>query len=91
MEKIIKKTIECMKSLDTLKAKLDDKSYWINKAKEEAGFEPTEDSWISVEILHYKIEIAVYQGKSGNCKNSCYWINGKWFNTPFPEKIPYLW
>ena len=58
----------------------------IQKAQEEAGFEPHEGDWISVEITTWKIMIHVYP-KSG-CKGARYWINGKWFDTAFPSTIP---
>jgi len=87
MKEILKEIVECQERIYTLERKLDNKSYWINKAKEEAGFEPHEGDWISIDIKLWKIEVNVYP-KSG-VKGARYWINGKWFNTSFPEKIPY--
>ena len=89
MEKVINELLSHLKEVANLQYKLNDKDYWINRAKEEAGFVPREGDWIYVEVTLYKIEVSVYhaENKPGERR---YWINGEWFNTPFPEKYPYL-
>lgn len=87
MEKKIEQLREHLKQVCILKYELNNPEYWINKAKEEANFVPAEGDWISVEFTLYKIAISIYSKQSGN---SVYWINGKWFNTPFPDNYPSL-
>ena len=86
MKELIREIVECQKKIRELNHQIDNKEYWIKKAQKEAGFEPHEGDWISVEITTWKIMIHVYP-KSG-CKGARYWINGKWFDTAFPSTIP---
>ena len=53
-----------------------------------SGFIPKEGDWIHVEVTLWHIRISVYH-KNGT-KDAKYWLNGEWFNTPFPEKYPNL-
>ena len=89
MENVIKALIDSLKKIYGLKYKLEDKDYWINRAKEEAGFIPREGDWIHVEVTIWKIEVSVHHDRHVSGENR-YWINVEWFNTPFPEKYPYL-
>lgn len=89
MEEIIKKLVMCLKEVDSLKDQLNDKNYWIEKAKKEAGFVPKEDTWIHIEVTTWKIEVSVYPSYKGSTDGAKYWINGKWFDTSFPGSIPY--
>lgn len=89
MEKIINELTSHLKEIYNLRDKLNDKEYWINRAKEEAGFIPREGDWIHVEVTMYHIRISVYHN-GGNAKDSKYWINGEWFDIPFPKKYPDL-
>ena len=88
MEKVINELLSHLKEVVNLQYKLNDKDYWINRAKEEAGFIPREGDWIHVEVTLWHIRISVYH-KNG-AKDAKYWLNGEWFNTPFPEKYPNL-
>lgn len=88
MEDIINKISNCLKEVYSLKSKLDNKDYWIDRAVKEAGFIPKEGDWIHVEVTLWHIRISVYH-KNG-AKDAKYWLNGEWFNTPFPEKYPNL-
>lgn len=87
MNKKIEKLAENLKQVCILKQELDNPEYWINKAEKETDFTPAEGDWISVEITIYKIQIDVYHKRG---PKGVYWINGKWFNTPFPENYPSL-
>lgn len=89
MEAIIKEVVSCQKKLIQLEEQLKDRAFWIKKAQEEAGFIPEEGDWVHVEIGRYKIQVSVYH-KNRDIGTSRYWINGQWFNTNFPDKIPYL-
>ena len=89
MEKVIDELISHLTKVRDLQDKLHDKEYWINRAKEEAGFIPREGDWIHVEITIWKVAVSVYHDKHVIGENR-YWINGEWFNTPFPEKYPHL-
>lgn len=89
MEKVIDELISHLTKVRDLRDKLHDKEYWINRAKEEAGFIPREGDWIHVEITIWKVAVSVYHDKRVIGENR-YWINGEWFNTPFPEKYPHL-
>lgn len=89
MEKVISKLISYSKEISNLKCKLYNKEYWINRAKEEAGFIPKEGDWIGVEVTMWSIRISVYH-KENSVTGAKYWINGEWFDTPFPEKYPDL-
>jgi hypothetical protein len=52
---------------------------------------PKEGDWISVEITLWHIRISVYPKYTDNkLKEARYWLNGEWFDTPFPEKYPNL-
>lgn len=87
MENIIKKIANLQNELRDLKESLSDTAYWVDKAKE-AGFIPMEGDWIAVELQPWKIMVRVYhKDYKGNNK---YWINGEWFDTPFPKKIKYI-
>ena len=87
MEKVIDEMLSHLKEVVNLQYKLNDKEYWINRAKEEAGFIPREGDWIHVEVTIWKV--SVHHDKHVNGENR-YWINGEWFDTPFPKKYPYL-
>lgn len=63
------------------------KQYWINKAKEEAGFIPEEGDWVHVETSLFKIRISVHHKSHSDSK---YWINGKWKNSSFGSDYPDL-
>ena len=89
MEKVINELTSHLKEINNLKYELKDKEYWINRAKEEAGFIPREDDWISVEITMWHIRVSVYH-KANGAKEARYWLNGEWFDTPFPERYPDL-
>jgi hypothetical protein len=87
MKQIIKELAECQKKMYALEQQLKDKDYWINKAKEEAGFIPEgEKDWLHVEVTTFMIEVSVHHDNYGGAK---YWINGQWFDTPFPSKYPH--
>lgn len=91
MENTINKISNCLKEVNNLKYELEDKEYWINKAAKETGFIPREGDWISVEVTLWYIRVSVYRKYTDhNLKEARYWINGEWFNTPFPEKYPRL-
>lgn len=91
MEKVIGEILSHLKEISNIRYKLNDKEYWINRAKEEAGFIPREGDWISVDITPWHIKVSVYHKHTDhNIKEARYWINGEWFNTPFPEKYPDL-
>lgn len=91
MENTINKISNCLKEIHSLSYKLNDKEYWIDKAAKEAGFIPKEGDWISVDITIWHIRISVYHKYTGHgAKESRYWFNGEWFDTPFPEKYPDL-
>lgn len=86
MEKVINELISHLKGIRNLQYKLNDKEYWINRAKEEAGFVPQEGDWIHVEVTTWKVEVSVYHKQSA--RESRHWINGSWFDTSFPGKHP---
>ena len=88
MTEIIEKLIASIKEVRNLKKELENKEYWINRAKEEAGFIPEKDDWISIEVSSYIIRVSVYH-KHNSGKN-VYWINGQWFDTPFPKESPII-
>ena len=91
MEKVINELVSHLIGAVNLRNKLQDKEYWINRAKEEAGFIPREGDWISVEVHTWKIVVHVYHGCTDHdAREARYWINGEWFDTPFPDKYPYL-
>lgn len=89
MEKVINELASHLNRVYDLQCELNDKEYWINRAKEEAGFIPREGDWVHVEVTIYHIRISVYH-KANGAKDAKYWLNGEWFNTPFPEKYPNL-
>lgn len=89
MEKKINELVLTLQQANNLERQISDREYWINRAKEEAGFVPREGDWVHVEITMWSIRISVYH-KANSAKDSKYWINGEWFNTPFPEKYPFL-
>lgn len=89
MEEIINKIADCLKEVSSLKYELDDKDYWIDKAAKETGFIPREGDWIHVEVTIWKIAVSVHHDKHVIGENR-YWINGEWFDTPFPKKYPNL-
>ena len=89
MEKVINELLSHLKEVANLRYKLNDREYWINRAKEEAGFIPREGDWIHVEVTIWKIEVSVHHDRHVSGENR-YWINGEWFDTPFPDKYPYL-
>lgn len=88
MEKVINELISHLKGISNIRHKLYDKEYWINRAKE-TGFIPQEGDWIGVDIQMWSIRISVYH-KANSAKDAKYWINGEWFDRPFPEKYPDL-
>lgn len=91
MEDVINKMSNYLKEVYYLKSKLDNKEYWINRAKEEAGFIPKEGDWISVEVTLWLIRVSVYHNHTDhNLKEARYWLNGEWFDTPFPKKYSNL-
>lgn len=91
MEKVINELTSHLKEVRNLQHELEDKEYWINRAKEETGFIPREGDWIHVEVTIWKIVVSVYHKYTDHkFKEARYWINGEWFNTPFPEKYPDL-
>lgn len=63
------------------------KQYWINKAKEEAGFIPEEGDGVHVEITLFKIRVSIHHK---NHNGSKYWINGEWRDSPFGSDYPDL-
>jgi hypothetical protein len=87
MEHIIKDTAKLLTSLFDLELKLNNKEYWLNKAKEETDLVLLDDAWIYVDVTLLKIEVSVYSNK-GSEYNSKYWINGEWFDKPFDVKYP---
>lgn len=87
METVINRLISVLRESHDLAYALENKEFWINKAKEEAGFIPKEGDWIHVEVTRWKIAISVYHENSSG-KDSRYWINGAWYTTPFPEFYP---
>lgn len=89
MEELIKQIAEHQKALNSLRDQINNPTYWIKKAQEEAGFIPAEGDWVHVNIERYRIEISVYH-KLASPESSKYWINGEWFDTSFPEKYPYI-
>lgn len=88
MEKVINELTSHLKGISDIRHKLYDKEYWINRAKE-AGFIPREGDWIGVEITMWSIRISVYH-KTNSTEGAKYWINGEWFDTPFPKSYPDL-
>lgn len=87
MENLIKRVANLQKEIRQLKEELKSTSYWVKKAAKETDFTPEKGDWISVNIQPWVIQINVYHkdfDKGGNK----YWINGEWFNHPFPGKIP---
>jgi hypothetical protein len=79
MENIIKNTAELLTSLHDLRWKLEDKEYWLNKAKEETDLVLCDDAWVSVEVTFWAIKVSVYS--SWSKPQSKYWINGEWFDS----------
>jgi hypothetical protein len=91
MEKVINEITSHLKGISDIRYKLHDKEYWINRAKEEAGFIPREGDWISVDITIWHIKVSVYHKHTDHhIKEARYWFNGEWFDRPFPEKYPDL-
>ena len=91
MEKKINELVLTLQQARNLEPQISDKEYWINRAKEEAGFVPREGDWIHVEVTLWHIRVSVYHKYTDHrVKESRYWLNGEWFDTPFPEKYPYL-
>ena len=88
MKEVVDELREALNKVWHLRHELEDHDYWINKAKEEAGFTPHEGDWVNVQVTLWKIEVSVYP-KSG-IEGARYWINGQWFDTPFPSEIPNL-
>ena len=83
--KQIQELAEHLLSVRRLRREIEDKDFWINKAIEEAGFTPEEGDWVAVNVEIWKIAVSVYH-KHG-IKGAKYWINGKWFDTPFPQEF----
>lgn len=78
-----------LKEAQNLISELHNPEYWINRAKEEAGFIPQEGDWISIDVTLYKIQINIYP-KFFKPGTSAHWINGQWFTTAFPINYPDL-
>lgn len=88
MENIIKNTAELLTSLNELKCKLENKEYWLNKAKKETGLVLSDDAWIHVEVTLWKIRVSVYSNRNNPQRK--YWINGEWFDSSFDINYPDL-
>lgn len=86
MTNTINELISHLKEIHILQSKLNDKEYWINRAKEEVGFIPQEGDWIHIEVTTWKVEVSVYHKQ--NARGSRHWINGVWFDTSFPGRYP---
>ena len=86
MKEVLKEIVECQKKLSALSEKLRNSVYWINRAKEEAGFEPHKGVRVYAKIQEYGIEVSIYP--EFGTRGARYWINGMWFETCFPSKIP---
>jgi hypothetical protein len=78
-----------LKEAQNLISELNNPEYWINRAKEEAGFIPQEGDWILIDVTLYKIQINIYP-KFFKPGTSAHWINGQWFTTAFPINYPNL-
>lgn len=89
MEDVIKNTAKLLTSLDDLRLKLENKEYWLKKAKEETDLVLLDDAWIYVEVTFWKIEVSVHSSWSKPSRNK-YWMNGEWFDTPFDVDYPRL-
>lgn len=89
MTNTINELISHLKEIHVLQSKLNDKTYWINRAKEETGFIPQEGDWIHVEVTTWKVEVSVYHEQ--NVRGSRHWINGVWFDTSFPGRHPNMY
>lgn len=87
MEEKIKELTKILCEAYSLKNELENKEFWIKKAKEEAGFIPQEGDWIHVEVTLFKIEVSVHHKNYGSAK---YWKNGVWMDDPFSIKYPSL-
>ena len=87
MEEKIKELTQILSRAYHLKDELDDKEYWIQKAKEETDFVPQEGDWIHIEVTLFKIEVSVCHKNYGKSK---YWKNGVWMDDPFSIKYPSL-
>lgn len=78
-----------LKEAQNLISELNNPEYWINRAKEEVGFIPQEGDWILIDVTLYKIQVNIYH-KVFKPGTAVYWINGQWFDTPFPLNYPNL-
>lgn len=87
MENKLKQIVLFLNSIESLKKEINNSEYWIKLAEKEAGWEPQPNDWISIDIKSYKIMVNVYHKQGGK---GVYWINGQWFNTPFPDNYPNL-
>ena len=87
MENVIKDTAKLLTSLKDLRLKLDNKEYWLNKAKEETDLVLSDDAWVSVNVTVWYIEVCVYSSWS-KPSQSKYWKNGEWFDNPFEINYP---
>lgn len=89
MKELLNELIDSLENVRSIKRTIESNSeYWINKAKEEAGFIPKEGDFISVEIQVFGlIRISVYH-KDG--KENKHWMNGEWGDTSYARYYPML-
>lgn len=87
MENVIKDTVKHLTSLFDLELKLNNKEYWLNKAKEETDLVLSDTAWIHVEVTLLQICVSVFPSRGSNNKRK-YWINGEWFDKPFDVDYP---
>ena len=80
MEETIIKLAEELITVKLLTEKINDKTFWIEKAKNETNFVPSKEDWISVEVTKNRIIVNVY-GLNANV----YWINGHWTDNRFSD------
>ena len=86
MKTAIEEIIKAINNIRKYQRILDNPEYWIKKAQEEAGFPANPiNPRVYVEVKPFKIEIDVKEDKV-----SYIWINGQWYGTFWPDKLPDL-
>lgn len=78
MNEVIIELAEELLSIQLLTKKLNDKAFWIEKAKNETNFVPSKEDWISIEVTKNSIIVNVY-GLNANV----HWMNGHWTDKRF--------
>lgn len=86
MKTAIEEIIKAINNIWKYKRILDNPEYWIKKAQQEADFPANPvNPRIYIEVKSFKIEVSVHDDNTTKI-----WINGQWFDTSWPDKLPNL-